>query len=201
MKDNVFQSTPLVVESISQSTENDIALSPHLAGRYKIMRNNSSQMHKRTKRESASQEEAATIEIAIFTDVQLFSYVKTRYQLQDSESTEEKLTKMILALLKSVQIYFDHESLSSILELKIVHIHMDKEEQEFERDSNIRNYLENFCLYQTKKMLIEKIHWDHALLLTGLDLFILPGPNSDSAGEGNINSFSLLIQPLPLTKK
>ena len=45
-----------------------------------------------------------------------------------------------------------------------------------------RKYLDNFCNYQSQKKKKLNAYWDHALLLTGQDLYSAPNMDRGSSG-------------------
>ena len=88
------------------------------------------------------------------------------------------------AVINSVELYLNHDTLGKSFSLKIVQmfiaepglrsypeIRCHSELQAPAGDSitynHVRTYLDNFCRYQTQKMAQSGQYWDHALLLTG----------------------------------
>ena len=49
-------------------------------------------------------------------------------------------------------------------------------------DGNIKQYLDAFCNYQKSYRNAANLSWDHALLLTGLDLYSMPDMDMGSSG-------------------
>ena len=81
--------------------------------------------------------------------------------------------------------YLNLESSGKKFSLEIVQLFMPDTESLYTTGS-IRHYLDNFCSYQARKMRSERLQWDHAMLLTGLDLYTYSdGSNSmDRASSG-----------------
>ena len=166
----------------------DVAMSPELNERYHFLRKNSSFESRGTskfKRAIAASNGKLTIELAIFTDKALFEYVKKRYPDETHENIDEVITELILAIVSSVQLYLNHDSLDQDFQLEIVHMEIADDQpgsDDLPSNGDIRQYLDMFCRYQRNRMIAKSLSWDHAMLLTGLDLYTTPDYDKGSSG-------------------
>jgi len=187
-------------DNVTISSSDDIATSPELEERYKYLnrykRDESAtnvvfeqelegifgRLISKHKREVGSSKRL-TIELGIFTDIALFNYVKERYPDEDHDNIDEVITDLVLAVVSSVQLYLNHKSLDQEFQLEIVHMDImdDQDVPDLASNGDIRAYLDTFCKYQRKKM-VNNLAWDHAMLLTGLDLYTTPGYDKGSSG-------------------
>ena len=169
----------------------DVAISPGLDERYQFMsrnRSSESELEERNtgqhKRE-VERSKILTIELGIFTDRALFQYVKQRYPDEAHENIDEVITELVLAVVSSVQLYLNHKSLDQEFQLEIVHMDIGDDQDtpdDLPSNGDIRQYLDTFCKYQRKKMIADNLSWDHAMLLTGLDLYTTPDYDKGSSG-------------------
>jgi len=85
------------------------------------------------------------------------------------------------AMVSSVELYLNHDSLDQRFAIEIVHLEIgDSGLVGLLEDNQIRSYLDAFCLWQRKRRM--EVNWDHALLLTGLDLYASPAGDGGSSG-------------------
>jgi hypothetical protein len=92
-------------------------------------------------------------------------------------NTEQHLIRFILAMINGVQLLYHHPSLGYkvnfiLKRLEILHNEMN----DLRRSSDIDIYLNSFCLWQRKLNPTsdkDVLHFDHALILTGLDLYVV----------------------------
>lgn len=93
------------------------------------------------------------------------------------ENTEEHLIRFILAMVNGVQLLYNHPSLGKKINYvlkKLVILHNDP--ADLIRSSDIDTYLNNFCLWQRQfnpPSDADIDHYDHAVILTGLDLHVM----------------------------
>jgi len=166
----------------------DVAMSPGLNERYNSLRKNGSVQSRgafKFKRAIAASNDKLTIELAIFTDKALFEYVKKRYPDEAHDNIDEVITELILAVVSSVQLYLNHDSLDQDFQLEIVHMEIADDKpssDDLPGNGDIRQYLDLFCRYQRSKMISKGLAWDHAMLLTGLDLYTTPDYDKGSSG-------------------
>ena len=115
----------------------------------------------------------------------MFEFVKERYPDEAHENIDEVITELVLAVVSSVQLYLNHKSLDQDFQLEIVYMDIgDDQDSSGDLPSNgdIRQYLDMFCKYQRNKMVTDNLSWDHAMLLTGLDLYTTPDYDKGSSG-------------------
>jgi hypothetical protein len=127
----------------------------------------------------------SVIELAIFTDSALFNNVKERFQDKAPENMTEVITDLVLAVVSSVQLYLLHRSLDQEIQIEIVHLNIGNDTNasgDFTSNGDIKKYLDMFCKYQRNTMIAENLSWDHAMLLTGLDLYTVPDQDTGKSG-------------------
>ena len=74
-------------------------------------------------------------------------------------------------MMNAVQILFNDKSLGHEINFLIKRLEILKSNQDLKMSQNIEVLLDEFCSWQKKQNSEDtKLHWDHALLLTGLDL-------------------------------
>jgi len=156
--------------------KSDLEFSPDLAHRYESLNNRTESLSGRFKRDVTS----LVIEMAIFTDREFYDYVRERYSNEPQNKIEEIIRNVILAVINSVEMYLNHQSLGQNIQINIVQMFVgDESMQSF---GDIRKYLDNFCKYQSQKRKNQNLYWDHALLLTGQDLYSSPNMDRGSSG-------------------
>ncbi|XP_032591053.2 A disintegrin and metalloproteinase with thrombospondin motifs adt-1 isoform X2 [Drosophila grimshawi] len=91
--------------------------------------------------------------------------------------TESQLIRFVLAMINGVQLLYHHPTLGRRINFVLKRLEIfRKDPPELRRSSDIDNYLSNFCQWQ--KSLnpasdADSLHYDHAVILTGLDLYVL----------------------------
>ncbi|XP_040156246.1 A disintegrin and metalloproteinase with thrombospondin motifs adt-1 [Anopheles arabiensis] len=113
------------------------------------------------------------IETAIFIDKDLYRHMSKNYP----KNTEAHLIRFVLAMINGVQLLYNHPSLGHpinfiLKRLEILH----NDPKDLRRSSDIDIYLNSFCGWQRKMNPIsdaDPVHFDHAVILTGLDLFVV----------------------------
>ncbi|XP_066908281.1 A disintegrin and metalloproteinase with thrombospondin motifs adt-2 isoform X2 [Halyomorpha halys] len=113
------------------------------------------------------------VETAVFIDRDLYTHMKTNFPTE----TEKEVVKFVLTMVNAVQMLYHDPSLGRrvnfvIKRLEILHI----EPTGLVRSHDIDRFLGNFCAWQKGENPEEDsnpLHWDHALILTGLDLYVL----------------------------
>ena len=111
--------------------------------------------------------------------------MKERYPDEPHEDIDEVITELVLAVVSSVQLYLNHKSLDQDFLLEIVHMDIGDDQyssNDLPGNGDIRQYLDMFCKYQRNKMVTDNLSWDHAMLLTGLDLYTTPDYDKGSSG-------------------
>lgn len=113
------------------------------------------------------------IETAIFVDKDLFRHMRKNFPA----NTESHLIRFVLAMINGVQLLYHHPSLGKqvnfiLKRLEILHT----EPKDLRRASDIDVYLNSFCSWQRKlnpASDADVVHFDHAVILTGLDLYVV----------------------------
>lgn len=113
------------------------------------------------------------VETAIFVDKDLFRHMTKNYP----NETESRLIRFVLAMINGVQLLYHHPSLGHeinfvLKRLEILH----NDPKGLRRSSDIDIYLNSFCLWQRKFNPVsdaDVVHFDHAVILTGLDLYVV----------------------------
>jgi hypothetical protein len=130
----------------------------------------------RTKRST----QARYIEVAVFVDNVMYANVEAKKSPE--EDTVKKIREMVFAYLNAVQVMYQSGRLAN--KLKVVLVRLDimqaADPSLNKHGGDIERYLEAFCLWQKGKNpgsgsgtadRTNAAHWDHALLLTGLNLY------------------------------
>lgn len=127
----------------------------------------------KAKRNAPPSGSAINIETAVFVDKDLVKYMSSIF----AESTEQELVKFVLTMVNAVQLLYHDASLGwkvnfILKRLEILH----SDPAGLTRSQNIDTFLSNFCTWQRTQNPEgdgEPLHWDHALVLTGLDLYVI----------------------------
>lgn len=129
------------------------------------------------------------VETAIFVDKDLYRHMMKNFP----KNTEQQLIRFILAMINGVQLLYHHPSLGYKVNfiLKRIEI-LHNEMSDLRRSSDIDIYLNSFCLWQRKLNPIsdkDVLHFDHAVILTGLDLYVV-------AKNGKVSSQVVGLAPV-----
>lgn len=125
--------------------------------------------HPRQFRRSISEFKRKVIETSIFVDNALYE----KFIVEEKKSLSE-LKDTVLAIMNEVQIVLNTSPLTIKLKIAIVKLEiLSKEDAPDPADGNIDDYLDNFCSWQSRRNppQHEKGHWDHAIMLSGYDLY------------------------------
>ncbi|EFA06592.2 A disintegrin and metalloproteinase with thrombospondin motifs adt-1 isoform X2 [Tribolium castaneum] len=126
----------------------------------------------RSKREVLPFGTPVFVETAVFVDRDLFEHMKTNFPVE----TERELIRFVLAMINAVQLLYHDPSLGRPVNFVLKRLEILKEEAAgLVRPPDIDRFLSNFCIWQRTKNPVgdrEPQHWDHALILTGLDLYV-----------------------------
>ncbi|XP_022227613.2 A disintegrin and metalloproteinase with thrombospondin motifs 16 [Drosophila obscura] len=111
------------------------------------------------------------IETAIFVDRDLFAHMQRNFPAD----TESKMISFVLAMINGVQLLYHHPTLGRRINfvLKRLEIWKSWDPASLSRSSDVDHYLNSFCEWQEKLNPfsdLHPLHYDHALILTGLDL-------------------------------
>ncbi|CAG2106554.1 unnamed protein product [Medioppia subpectinata] len=107
-----------------------------------------------------------TIETAVYID---------RHLLKRFNGLRSELTRLVLAIMNEVQLIYTFKSMKTRIKIvikKMVFL-SQPDNSPNTAEGDIDEYLDNFCSWQSKKWRQENgsNRWDHALMLTGLDLY------------------------------
>ena len=120
------------------------------------------------------------IELSVFVDDRMYSGVENNKK--SGENTLQKIQDIVFAYLNAVQIIYKSDRLTNKLRLVLVRLDV-MQVPDSSLDSSqgeIESYLDAFCNWQQAKNpssninngdIVDDEHWDHALLLTGYNLF------------------------------
>ncbi|KAB0803859.1 hypothetical protein PPYR_00829 [Photinus pyralis] len=126
----------------------------------------------RSKRELFPIDGPIFVETAVFVDRDLFDHMQSNYPVD----TERELIRFVLAMINAVQLLYHDPSLGRPVNFLLKRLEILKEEAPgLSRPPDIDRYLSSFCNWQRTKNPAgdrEPQHWDHALILTGLDLYV-----------------------------
>ncbi|XP_042215106.1 A disintegrin and metalloproteinase with thrombospondin motifs 16-like isoform X2 [Homarus americanus] len=119
-----------------------------------------------------------TVELAVFMDLGLFSYVKKRYP---NSNTNKKLIEIVMTLINAVHRLYSDPSLGDAkIGMLVKRVEVLGSNKPNSAKGDIYEYLKNFCRWQAKlNPRTTSKSWDHALLLSGQDLWnVRPSKNS-----------------------
>ncbi|XP_037797029.1 A disintegrin and metalloproteinase with thrombospondin motifs adt-1-like [Penaeus monodon] len=112
-----------------------------------------------------------TIELAVFVDRALYNYVKKRYPGQNQD---QRTLDIVMTIVNAVHRLYSDTSLGQYkIAMLVKKVEVLPAGKPSEAKGDIYSYLKNFCLWQSSqnpKSNAQK-RWDHALLLSGLDLW------------------------------
>ncbi|XP_073811990.1 ADAMTS metallopeptidase stall [Musca autumnalis] len=112
------------------------------------------------------------IETAIFVDTDLYKHMAKNFP----KDTSSHLIRFVLAMINGVQLLYHHPSLGRRVNFVLKRLEiLEKDPLDLPRSSDIDIYLSNFCKWQTRwnSAKDQKLHYDHAVILTGLDLYVV----------------------------
>ncbi|XP_059225123.1 uncharacterized protein LOC106087759 [Stomoxys calcitrans] len=112
------------------------------------------------------------IETAIFVDTDLYTHMAQNFP----KDTSSHLIRFVLAMINGVQLLYHHPSLGRRVNFVLKRLEiLEKDPSDLARSSDIDVYLSNFCKWQTRWNTAKdlKLHYDHAVILTGLDLYVV----------------------------
>lgn len=116
---------------------------------------------------------AIFVETAIFIDRDLYKHMTVNFPTD----TERDLVRFVLAMINAVQLIYHDPSLGRpvnfiLKRLEILH----EDPGNLKRPHDIDRFLSNFCTWQRLENPhsdTDPLHWDHAVILTGLDLYVV----------------------------
>lgn len=107
------------------------------------------------------------VEIAVFTDEDLYNKMKSKF----SADTTAQLKEYATAMVNMMDVMYQHSSLGVDLRFRLVYLEVMKKKPTplKTHGGRAKAYLSSFCDYAGEKN-VNSAQWDHALLLTGIDL-------------------------------
>ncbi|PNF35840.1 hypothetical protein B7P43_G09399 [Cryptotermes secundus] len=113
------------------------------------------------------------VETAVFIDKDLYQHMALNFPTD----TERELVRVVLAMINAVQLLYHDPSLGRqvnfvLKRLEILHV----DPVSLQRPHDIDRFLSSFCTWQRGENPpadSDPLHWDHALILTGLDLYVV----------------------------
>lgn len=113
------------------------------------------------------------IETAIFVDRDLYRHMEKNYP----KNTESSLIRFVLAMINGVQLLYHHPSLGHKINFVLKRLEiLYTDPKDLRRSSDIDIFLNNFCSWQKNlnpPSDENTVHYDHAVILTGLDLYVV----------------------------
>ncbi|XP_075215753.1 A disintegrin and metalloproteinase with thrombospondin motifs adt-2-like isoform X2 [Lycorma delicatula] len=128
---------------------------------------------RRIKRTVSDSDTPIHVETAVFVDRDLVRHMVNNFPTD----TERELVRFVLAMVNAVQLLYHDPSLGhaiSFVMKRLEILHADP--PGLVRSHDIDRFLGNFCSWQGIENPpgdSDPLHWDHALILTGLDLYVL----------------------------
>lgn len=127
----------------------------------------------KTERQKRAVLPAVFVETAVFIDRDLYKHMTVNFP----KDTERELVRFVLAMINAVQLLYHDPSLGRpvnyiLKRLEILH----EDPSNLKRPHDIDRFLSNFCTWQRLENPqgdSDPLHWDHALILTGLDLYVV----------------------------
>ncbi|XP_037090795.1 uncharacterized protein LOC119111074 [Pollicipes pollicipes] len=112
-----------------------------------------------------------TIELAVFVDLALQKQMKDLY----GEHTDNEITRFVMAMVNAMELLYDDSSLERKIRFVLKRLELlETAPAELEQQRDINAFLTSFCKWQQRHNPAadeDPLHWDHAVLLTGVDLF------------------------------
>ncbi|XP_020818018.1 A disintegrin and metalloproteinase with thrombospondin motifs 16 [Drosophila serrata] len=136
------------------------------------------------------------IETAIFVDSDLYEHMQRNFPTD----TDGKVISFVMAMINGVQLLYHHPTLGRRINfvLKRLEIWKPREPQGLSRSRDVDKYLNTFCKWQEKMNPYsdaDPLHYDHALVLTGMDLVTFENgkANSQVVGMATVNGMCTSI--------
>ncbi|KPJ04103.1 A disintegrin and metalloproteinase with thrombospondin motifs 18 [Papilio xuthus] len=113
------------------------------------------------------------VETAVFVDRDLYKHMTVNFP----KDTERELVRFVLAMINAVQLIYHDPSLGRTVNFILKRLEILHEDPvNLKRPHDIDRFLSNFCTWQRLENPPgdnDPLHWDHALILTGLDLYVV----------------------------
>jgi thrombospondin motif-containing protein 12 len=115
------------------------------------------------------------IELGVFVDDAMWQFFEKFY----GSSAEKEIKRFVIATVNNIDILFTRSTIEPKVRLKITHFEILKTmpmplTRTYHNSGDVNKMLNSFCTYQSSinpKNDADPKHWDHALLLTGYDLY------------------------------
>lgn len=110
-------------------------------------------------------EKMRTIETAVFVD---------RFLASKFQNRMNDLKNLVKTIMHQVQIIYNYSSMKTKIKIVIVRYEVlnSAGSSPNHADGDIDKYLDNFCAWQSRRYRTRtRDSWDHAIMLTGLDLY------------------------------
>ncbi|KAK7065614.1 Adt-1p, partial [Halocaridina rubra] len=121
------------------------------------------------------------IEMAVFVDQDLYKHMEDNFPT----NTEEQVLKVVLAMINAVQLLYNDDSLGHRVKFVLKRLEiLYTDPPSLRRPYDIDNFLTSFCTWQRSENPssdTDPLHWDHAVILTGLDVYTI-------TSRGKVNS-------------
>ncbi|XP_069944099.1 A disintegrin and metalloproteinase with thrombospondin motifs adt-1-like isoform X1 [Cherax quadricarinatus] len=129
------------------------------------------------------------IETAVFVDRDLYRHMEDNFPTD----TEDQVLRVVLAMVNAVQLLYNDDSLGHRVKFVLKRLEvLYGDPPSLHRPNDIDNFLTSFCAWQRQENPPEdthELHWDHALILTGLDVYTL-------TSSGRLNSQVVGLAPV-----
>ncbi|XP_043201290.1 A disintegrin and metalloproteinase with thrombospondin motifs adt-1-like [Amphibalanus amphitrite] len=131
----------------------------------------SSSSGRRRWRRRAGRRPQLTVELAVFVDLALQRVMRDLY----GEHTDDEITRYVMTMVNAMELLYDDPSLGRSVRFVLKRLELlETSPQEFQQERDINAFLTSFCRWQQRENPAsdaDPLHWDHAVLLTGEDLF------------------------------
>lgn len=155
-----------------EGTNLDI-LKNNLAHRNKTIGDTIKKLITRETRQKRAILPAIFVETAVFVDRDLYKHMTVNFP----KDTERELVRFVLAMINAVQLIYHDPSLGRAVNFILKRLEILHEDPaNLKRPHDIDRFLSNFCTWQRLENPPgdnDPLHWDHALILTGLDLYVV----------------------------
>ncbi|KAF4521806.1 hypothetical protein B566_EDAN012463 [Ephemera danica] len=136
------------------------------------------------------------VELAVFVDRDLFRHMAINFP----RDTEREVTRVVLAMVNAVQLLYHDPSLGRAVTFVLKRLEvLHSEPVGLARSHDIDRFLSSFCKWQRHENPVsdaDPLHWDHAVLLTGLDLYVQLGGGGSGKPGGKLSSQVVGLAPV-----
>ncbi|KAK3854247.1 hypothetical protein Pcinc_039261, partial [Petrolisthes cinctipes] len=129
------------------------------------------------------------IETSVFVDQDLYRHMLGNFPTD----TKDQVLKVVLAMVNAMQLLYNDASLGHQVKFVLKRLEiLYQDPSGLQRSHDIDHFLTNFCTWQREQnpaQDTDPLHWDHALILTGLDVFTI-------TDKGRVNSQVVGLAPV-----